>query len=476
MTLARSTPEEQGVGSAVLHDLVDAFDRSEHELHSVMVVRHGRVIAEGAWSPYEVGERHLLFSLSKSVLSIAVGLAVADGRLSLDERVVDLLADELPAQVSEHLAAMAVWHLLTMTTGHLEDTIDKVRGHGTTWVRDLLALPVEAEPGTAFVYNSGASYLLSAIVQRATGETVHDYLRPRLYEPLGITDATWEVSPDGVTMGGFGLSLPTEAIARFGRLLLHGGRWDGVQVLPADWLAAATAAQVSTEAKEESDWKFGYGFQFWRGGHDSYRADGAFGQFCLVLPEQDTVVVTTAAADDLQAVIDVVWATLLPGLKNPEALPADPAGVQRLADRLSRLRIDPPVGSGPTRADLTGRTYAVDLDPEAAATDGTGLTAIRFGADAVTVDFTVDDLTAPIVCGHERWRESTVDLPPFTTRAVASGTWVDGRYVATLRFPQTPYEYTFTCTFTGATVEIDASVNVSIGVIRPSFHQTGRMV
>ena len=258
--------------------------------------------------------------------------------------------------------------------------------------------------------------------------------------------------------------------------MLQGGKWDDRQVVPAAWLEQATSAQVPTEVKEDPDWKYGYGFHFWRGAHDSYRADGAVGQFCLLLPEQDSVVVTTAAATDMQAILDVVWATLLPGLKNHEALPTDPAGAQRLADRLSRLRIDPPTGSGPARGDLSGRTYVVDPDPEAAATDGTGLTAIRFGADAVTVDFTIDDLTAPIVCGHERWQKSAVELLRFTTHAIASGTWVDGRYVATLRFPQTPYEYTFTCTFTGDTVEVDASVNVSIGVIRPSFHQTGSAV
>ena len=312
--------------------------------------------------------------------------------------------------MSENLAAMTVRHLLTMTAGHLDDTIDKVRGHGTTWVRDLLALPVEAEPGTAFVYNTGASYLLSAIVQRRTGETVHDYLRPRLYEPLGITDANWGISPDGVTMGGFGLSLPPEAIARFGQLVLQGGRYDERQVVPADWLGQATSAQVPTEVKEDPDWKYGYGFHFWRSAHDSYRADGAFGQFCLLLPEQDTVVVTTAAVPELQPVLDIIWTTLLPGLKSGDSLPPDPAGVQRLAGRLSGLRIDPPTGSGPARTDLTGRNYAVDLDPDAAATDGTGLTAIRFGADAVTVDFTIDD-------AHRRDRLRARDLARVGGRA-----------------------------------------------------------
>lgn len=473
MRLPRSTPEEQGVSSAVLHDLVEALDASPEELHSLMVLRHGQVIAEGAWSPYETGERHLLFSLSKSFTSVAAGLAVADGKLSPDDRVVDLLADELPGQVGDNLAAMTVRHLLTMSTGHLVDTILHVRGQGSGWVRDLLALPVEAAPGSTFVYNTGATYLLSAILQRRTGETVHDYLKPRLFEPLGITDTSWETSPEGITAGGFGLSMPTEGVARFGRLLLQGGRWDGVQLVPADWLAEATSAQISTEAKEDPDWRYGYGFQFWRGAHDSYRADGAFGQYCLVLPAQDTVFVATAAARDLQAILDIVWANLLPGLKSADPLPADPASVAQLAERLGRLRIPPPAGSGPARTDLTGRSYAVELDPEAAATDGTGLTAIRFGADAVTIDFTVDDDTASIVCPHERWRESAVDLPG-ATRAVASSTWIDGRFVATLRFPQLPYEYTFTCTFTGDTVTINASVNVAIGVLRPSFHQTGK--
>ena len=177
--------------------------------------------------------------------------------------------------------------------------------------------------------------MLSAIVQKVTGMTVLDYLRPRLFEPLGIEHPTWETSPQGISAGGFGLSIRTEDIARFGQLYLQRGKWQGKQLVPAAWVEAATARQTSNGSNPQSDWDQGYGYQFWRCRHGAYRGDGAFGQFCVVLPEQDAVIAITSGVKDMQAVLNLVWDKLLPAMK-PSSLPADDEAAEETRNRRSR--------------------------------------------------------------------------------------------------------------------------------------------
>ncbi|HZX05827.1 serine hydrolase, partial [Kribbella sp.] len=284
--LPRSTPEAQGLSAAALDSFVGALDAGQPEIQTVMLVRHGQVVLEEAWAPYRLDDRHLLFSVSKSFTSTAVGLAVDAGLLTIDDPVISFFtADELPETISDNLAAMKVRHLLTMTTGHSQDTVEAL-SRDRRMVKIFLGLEVAHEPGSLFVYNSGATYMLSAILQRLTGENLLDYLRPRLFEPLGATEATWQVSKEGITVGGWGLSLNTESLACFGQLMVQHGEWDGKQLVPAEWYEAATSKQVTNDA-DNPDWRQGYGFQFWRGRHNTYRADGAFGQFILAFPEYD---------------------------------------------------------------------------------------------------------------------------------------------------------------------------------------------
>jgi len=274
--LPRSQPEPQGVSSAALLEFVDALDQQIEGLHSVMVVRHGHVIAEGWWAPYHPSQNHLLFSLSKSFTSSAVGFAVAEHKLSLDDEVLKFFPDEAPTNTSSNLKAMRVRDLLIMSTGHQDEP---PTGPDVLSPKSFLAQPVPHLPGTHFKYNTAATFMQSAIVQKVTGQSVLEYLRPRLFEPLGIEHPVWDTNFQGISLGGYGLSVRTEDIAKFGLLYLQQGRWQGKALLPAEWVALATAKQTSNGSNPESDWNQGYGFQFWRCRHNAYRGDGAFGQF-----------------------------------------------------------------------------------------------------------------------------------------------------------------------------------------------------
>ena len=256
-----------------------------------------------------------------------------------------------PSRAS-NLKAMRVSDLLRMSTGH---QTEPPRTPDQPWTKAFLAHPVPFKPGTHFLYNTSATYMLSAIVQKATGMTVLDYLRPRLFEPLGIERPTWETSPQGITAGGYGLSIRTEDIARFGQLYLQKGKWQGKQLVPEAWVEAATARQTSNGSNPKSDWDQGYGYQFWRCRHGAYRGDGAFGQYCIVLPEQDAVIAITSGVKDMQAVLNLVWDKLLPAMKPSSLAPDEEAG-KKLERTLKGLSLRPQEGSG-SPAKVSGKKY-----------------------------------------------------------------------------------------------------------------------
>lgn len=333
--LPRSTLEAQGVNTAGVLAFIRAADQSVDSMHSFMLLRHGQVVAEAYWAPESASKPHVLWSLSKSFTSTAVGLAVEDGLLSIDDRVVDFFPDQSPADPLENLRAMRVRDLLTMSTGHQEEV--NLRG-SSEWVEAFLNHAVPHKPGTHFKYNTPATYMLSAILQKVTGETVLEYLTPRLFEPLGIESPRWDASPEGISLGGYGLYLRTEDIAKFGQLYLQRGKWNDQQLLPADWIELATAKQVSNGSDPQKDWDQGYGFQFWRCRHNAYRGDGKDGQFCVVMPDRDAVVIMTANSRNLQAQLSLVWEHLLPALHDQPLPPADSILEKELEGLISELK------------------------------------------------------------------------------------------------------------------------------------------
>ncbi len=455
--LPRSAPEAQGISSSVVLDFIDAADRDIDALHSFMLVRHGHVVAEGWWAPYNARSRHMLYSLSKSFTSTAVGLAIAEGKLSLDDEVLRFFPDAAPAEPSNNLKEMRVHDLLRMSTGQ---QTEPPRTDSEPWSKTFLAHPVPFKPGTHFLYNTSGTYMLSAIVQKATGQTVLDYLQPRLFGPLGIENPTWEVSPEGVSTGGYGLSVRTEDIARFGQLYLQKGQWQGKQLVPASWIAAATARQTSNGSNPNSDWDQGYGYQFWRCRHGLYRGDGAFGQYCIVMPEQDAVIAITSGVRDMQAVMNLIWDRLLPAMKDT-ALPADDAAARSLAQRLKGLALRTPEGNG-RAASVSGRKYAFapnDQKIEAITLEGGG------NSSDVTVTIRVYGADRRIACGRNEWREGRVAWAQLPAQPMAAaGAWTeDDTFTAKVCLYETPYIYTLRLKFAGPQLQYDCEANVSFG-------------
>ncbi len=467
--LPRSTPEAQGVPSRAVREFLSAVADGGQELHSIMLLRHGHVIAEGWWTPFAATLRHEVFSVSKSFTATAVGIAIHEGLLGLDDRVVDLLPDDVPAEVGENLQAMRVRHLLAMNAGHADDTLGALYSPERNWARAILRRPVENPPGGAFVYNTGATYLLSAILQRLTGQRLLDYLTPRLLQPLGIEDASWEACPRGFDVGGWGLAITTEDLAKFGQLYLQRGRWGGAQLVPAEWVDAVHERQVSNgDPGEADDWTQGYGYQFWLCQHGAYRADGAFGQLAIVMPEQDAVLALTSALSDTAAVVTAAWDHLLAGLSTTGPLPEDPAGHAELGAALAALAIAHPAGSvvSPMAASVSGRDY--DLAPNVAHLEGV---RVVFAADHAELTLRDEAGEHRIDCGRGAWITGTARIPEAgsfrrTRRAAvaASGAWADeSTFVARLQVYETPIALLVELTFDGDEVTVRLAQNVSFG-------------
>ncbi|MBO6220577.1 MAG: serine hydrolase [Bacteroidales bacterium] len=308
-----------------MSEYLQAVKDCSEDLHSIMVVQHGKVLAEHFFVP---DTAHILNSVSKTFTSTAVGFAISEGLLHLEDKIVDLFPESVPEGASDTLARITVRHLLTMNSGHGKDPTSSTRNNNGDWIRGFMEWPIEYEPGTCYCYNSLGTYVLSAAVQKVTGQKVVDYLESRLWQPLGIEKPYWLESPAGINTGGWGLYLHTEDLAKMGLCILNGGKFDGKQVIPADWVKEMSARQVSccpagtneVLMKERnvdpatSDWLQGYGYQMWRCRHNAFRADGANGQYIIVIPEKDAVIATTAHIGDMQEEINLIWDHILPAL------------------------------------------------------------------------------------------------------------------------------------------------------------------
>jgi CubicO group peptidase (beta-lactamase class C family) len=463
IALATSTPEAQGIASSAILGFLDAADKQLDALHSFMLLRHGHQVAAGWWKPYAADVPHMLFSLSKSFTSTGVGLAVAEGRLSVDDYVLSFFPDDAPANPDANLKAMRVRHLLSMSTGHAEDTTGHLHEAADgNWPRAFLELPVTYAPGTHFLYNTGATYMLSAIVQKLTGQTLLSYLQPRLFDPLGISGATWETDPRGVNTGGYGLNVKTEDIARFGQLFLQKGMWNGAQVVPAAWVDEATRAHSdNSNTQTNPDWTVGYGYQFWRCRHNAYRGDGAFGQYCIVMPDQDAVIAITSGVADMQAVLNLIWEHLLPAMQ-PTALPDKPSAQDELHTRLNNLCLPPAQGhpTTPLAAEMSGKTYTFGDNEQHLRS-----LAVEFMPTGSTLVLVDEKGEHPIAAGYGAWVKGMTTLGPRgEQRMAASGAWTsDDTYVLKMYAYETPFCMTYTCQFSGDEVTLNSKVNVDFG-------------
>ncbi|MDD4033249.1 MAG: serine hydrolase, partial [Bacteroidales bacterium] len=343
--LPRSIPELEGVSSAGIVDFLNAADTSGLELHSFMFIRHGKVIAEGWWDPYGPDYKHLMYSASKTFTATAVGFAVAENKLKVTDKVISFFPYSLPDTISDYIKDLTVQNLLTMSVG--QDPEPSSMGMSGDWITGFLKTNPVHKPGTRFMYNNMATFMLSAIVQQATGERVFDYLMPRLYKPLGIRGIDWDQNPQGITLGMIGLRIHTEDLAKIGLLLLQEGVWNGQQLLPKAWVKEATSFKIKNSDIEEdsirikNEWAQGYAYQMWLGRNNTVRVDGMGGQFSVLIPDKDALVVFTASVSNTQKQLNLMHDYLIPAIKSDKPLAQDPATYQEVQKKTEALSLSP---------------------------------------------------------------------------------------------------------------------------------------
>jgi CubicO group peptidase (beta-lactamase class C family) len=453
-SLPRSRPADQQADPAAILRFLDAVD--DHpaiEMHSLMVVRHGHVVAEGWWAPYTAERPHLLYSISKSFTSTAAAFAQAEGLLELDDTVVSHFGEFAADITNPRSRSVKIRHIAAMASGHSRDTlIEALERDPAEPVRGFLLIPPDHEPGTVFAYNQPCTYTLASIIQRHAGMSLTQYLRPRLLDPLGIGPVGWHSWPPGRELGFTGLHARTEDVAKLGQLYLQRGRWDGVQLIPERWVDEATSAQIGNPGQPDPDWRQGYGFHFWMARH-GYRGDGVFGQFCVILPEQDTVIVTTACTREMQAVLDAMWTHLLPGLGM--ATPADGSAQHQLSARLAGLEL-PACAAAPAPADWgPWASERFTVVPGAAASPLLASVGVAPGAHGAQISLAEPANSVTFPLGAGAWATSApADGQGEAIPIAASGGWLDDRTLrAEIIFLETPHRMDITCSLPGRTAE-----------------------
>lgn len=483
----KDSPEQAGVSSAGILGFLDTLSRSRNEMHSFMLVRHGVVVAEGWWHPFAPELKHMMYSCSKSFTAAAVGFAVEEGLLKLEDKVIRYFPEQLPATVSSNLEKLTVRDVLIMSDGMDPDPSFVVAATDSNWIRGFLKVPVKYEPGTRFLYNSLGTYMLSALVQKVSGQKIVDYLKPRLFDPLGIRDIDWEEDLQGINTGGWGLRLHTDDMARFATWLLQKGKWEGRQLLPESWVAEASKAQImqepdaSPEKMASNDWVQGYGYQLWRCRNNAFRGDGAYGQYMIVMPDQDAVLVITSETPDMQDILSHVWAHILPALK-PAPLPADSEHADALRLRLRELAIAPAPGKrDPFEKQLRNTTYTFSKNAGQLES-----VTFRFGKKGCTVLLKQQAQEWPLHFGAGKWVSGTTGrkLNALTSRALehtdflypakvrASFTWTaDHTLELRLRYIESPHTEYYRFVFAGDELKLETKYSFDFG--KTAFTATG---
>ena len=420
--LPRSTPEEQGVPSKALVALFDSLHALPlTDMHAVVVMRHGKVIGEMYPKPYAPEYRHTMYSCSKTFVGIAVGLAIEDNRLRLDDRIAAIFPELLPDSVSKDLADMTVRHLLTMASGVKPDW--NMRSRGTEWIRTFLSKPVK-EPGTQYAYDSMVSYMLAAVVQKVTGKKLTEYLQERVFTPMNVTEWAWEESPEGVNTGGWGVHIQPESLAKFGQLILNEGRWKGKQLVPAEWIREMCKKHRETGREV-------YGYHIWHcGGHDgAVRADGALGQYVISVLDKDMVVVMTEATlGNGRDQRRLIWDVLLPHIQD-EPLPANKKDYQKLLKKQEGYMLAEVKGKASSAFASNWENKTIELGKN---TFGWKSLKLNFGKKEVTMTVTeTNGKSYELPFGYQEWITTTFDsYPPYSITPIDRFKGLEGPYYA----------------------------------------------
>ena len=463
--LPRARPCAVGVDARIVEQCLEKLASAGIDIHSFVLHRRDHIAVEMYRWPHGPERPRLMHSVAKSFTACAIGIALEEGRFSLTDRVIDFFPEYFSRPPEPKLAAMTVEDLLTMRIGHAQETSGAVwRGLRGSWIREFFAIPVVHQPGTVYRYTSAASYMLSAILTRVTGQTLHEYLRPRLFAPLGITGEIWDIGPDGINPGGNGLRCKTVDVLKLGVLHAKRGVWDGERLLSEEWIARATRAHSPS----------GYGYHWVSGPGRSFAAMGVFGQMLVVFPDQEATLALTAAVNGEHACTDVLAPLLhkyFPAAFRDGSLrqsDAEERLIQRTRDAATAPRL-----ISHERPDKPRGVQVYRVEPNALGVSSLQLTLNERECTLLLVD---EEGGHEVVMGIDRWLEGETRVPGQSlhhgydmrpARVVAGARWLDRETLEmTWIFVETAFRDTVICRFSGDQLSFARSVNVNSGPLQ----------
>ncbi len=420
-SLSQFPPEHAGVSSASILRFLDQAETRQLAMHSFILVRHGAILSQGYWAPFDKDTLQRTYSVSKSFTSLAVGLACEDGYFKLDDPIMKYFEDKVARQPHPYTLKMTIRDVLKMTTVHTK-TATQIVPH-PDWMKAFFNVTPSHAPGTVFNYDTSGSVALAALVERVTGMDLLDYLQKRLLSKIGFSEnAEWgKIGP--YTHGGSSLRCTTEDLAKVGLLCLQRGRWFGFQLLPKDYMMQATSKQVSTNFAQPGHGSFGYGYQFWMTDHDGFCMYGMGGQLVICLPKEDLVFVTTADTQANPGGIDhlfnAFWDTIYRELKD-DAIPVNEADAAELAERLQNLEVRSVKGAfdSPIQRDIGGKRFLLDENPSRVRS-----VTVGFGGGYGTLQYETAEGSNELRFGFGKNIRQM--FPDPALECLASGAWVD---------------------------------------------------
>lgn len=388
------------VNCGAIYDFINNCKLSGTDIHTLEIYKKDELKVRLALPPYSCENKLQLYSLSKSFSSTAIGLLVTDGALSVDDKLVDIFPDRTPENVSERMKKLCVKHILSMNTGHAECPLSRIKNSDDI-VRAFMSEEQAFEPGTHFMYNNAATYMLSEIVTRLTGMTMLDFLSVRLFAPLGIENMRWDTFKSGKNQGAVGLHASADDLSKLGRLYLNNGMWYGKRILSEDWVKTASAPHSDNSANGTADWTAGYGFQFWVNAREGYRGDGAFGQLCVILPEKEVVAVIQCLSADMQSEMNHLY-TLIDSLHTK-----GDASSNELKDKINILNL--PEKTQVFDKNIFGNIYRCNENP----CDISLLSFDRDSCGNLILNFSDGEKNQQLAFGCEKYLESDICIRRF---------------------------------------------------------------
>lgn len=389
-----------GVSCGAVLNFMKKCSESGIDIHSFEIIKDGEIKARIAPKPYSFDYKQQLYSLSKSFSSTAIGFLIDEGKVDLEDKVVDIFAEKCPKNVGENMKKMRLKNVLSLNTGHKECQLEKIR-KTVDPVKAFLETEPELEPGTHFCYNNAATYMLSAIVNKCTGMTMFDFLSVKLFKPLGIEGVYWDAFPDGNSQGAVGLHASCDDLIKLGLLYLNKGVYKGRRLLSEEWVENASKFWSDNSSNGTPDWTSGYGFQFWLNAKEGFRGDGAFGQLCVILPSKNMVVATEVYSScSMQEELNYIYAM------SEELFDESDISMEELSEYVG-LYNKPKIYNA-VNADIFGKTYHMKKNAF-----GITMLELKDENDAIVLEFSNGSSWQKMNFGKNCFKESRVMLKKF---------------------------------------------------------------